>query len=242
MQFYKSATTLDMQSCISIFSAASKVLELILSLDQDFALHRDCTRYISTVTLLSLASLARILKGPFAASLDQAQGYNLIETGISFLRSCSVQKGDFAAKCATFGEKLWKSKKIFRDADGSINITLRVRNRLSGGPIHDAIKCWIGEFSEPEFNHVATGISQGIFHRFIMIVILLRSTNDDSEPAMPAGQTTQADTMLDPSSVTAVPTLATAPQAWLEDAYWGDMDLGLGVNWDLAGSYTGWTF
>jgi hypothetical protein len=171
MQFYKSVNSLDMQSCMWIFDATSDVLERLRDLDRHFDLHRVCTRSIMMVALLSLASMARVLKGPFAGGLDQANGYNLLNTGIAFLRSCSVQRGDFAAKCASFGEKMWSSKKIFRDPDGSINITLRVRNRLSGGPVHDAIKYWKEEFSGPEFMHVAPGINQGTHHRLCRFML-----------------------------------------------------------------------
>lgn len=79
--------------------------------------------------------MARTLKGLFAAYLDQASGYNLFYSGICFVRSCSTQKGDFADKCASSAEKM------FHNSDGTIDITLRVRNRLSVGPWHEALAC-----------------------------------------------------------------------------------------------------
>ncbi|KAF2030721.1 hypothetical protein EK21DRAFT_64788 [Setomelanomma holmii] len=166
MQFYKSATTLNLQSCLLIYNTASEVLEDFRDLDRDLGLHRTCTRHILTIALLGLASMTRILKGPFAESLDQARGYDLVVAGTGFLRSCSIQAGDFPAKCATFGAKMWNSKNIYRNPDGSINITLRVRNRLSGGPIHDAIRCWKQEFSGPDAMHVAPreGLGNCGFH------------------------------------------------------------------------------
>jgi hypothetical protein len=54
-----------------------------------------------------------------------------------------------------------EEREVFRDPDGSINITLRVRNRLSGGPLHDVIRCWKEEFFDPEYTHSATGIDIG---------------------------------------------------------------------------------
>ena len=161
MHFYKSAAGLDMQSCMLIFNATSSVLEQVRDLDRDYGLHRICTRFLLTVTLLSLASMARILKGPFAGYLDQVRGYNLFDTGVRFARSCSVQKADFGERCAAFAEKIWKSKKVFRNPDGSINITLRVRNRLSGGPLHDAIRCWKEEFLDLEYMYYAPGMDIG---------------------------------------------------------------------------------
>ncbi|ORY10782.1 hypothetical protein BCR34DRAFT_485124 [Clohesyomyces aquaticus] len=161
MQFYKSVTSLDMQSSVLIFNATTDILTQFRDLDREFVVHRICTRYFHSVALLSLASLARILKGPFAGALDQARGNSLIDAGISFLRSCSISKGDFGAKCASFAENLGSSNRIFREADGSVNITLRVRNRLSAGPIHDIIKYWRDELVGPEFLQAAPGINQG---------------------------------------------------------------------------------
>ena len=161
MHFYKSAATLDMQSCMVVFNATSSVLEHIRILDRDYDLHRICSRCIRTSTLLSLASMARILKGPFAGYLDQTYGCNLFETGVCFLRSSSVQKGDFGEKGAAFAERLWNSKKVFRDPDGSINITLRVRSRLSASPLHDVVKCWKEEFIDLQHRHYTPGMDIG---------------------------------------------------------------------------------
>jgi transcriptional regulatory protein LEU3 len=153
MHFYKSATTLDMQSCMLIFNATSSVLEQVRDLDRDYGLHRICSQFLLTATLLSLACIARILKGPFAGYLDQTRGYNLFESGVRFARSCSLQKGDYGERCAAIAERIWKSNKVFRDPDGSINITLRLRNRLSSGPWHDAVSCWKEEFINPDCKH-----------------------------------------------------------------------------------------
>lgn len=163
MNFYRSSTTMLSFIAISIFNAASSVLEQIRDLDRDCDLHKTCTQFLLTTTLGTLACMARILKSPFAGYLDQVRGSNLIETGVQFARSCSLQKGDFADRCAAIAEKIWKSKKVFREPDGSINITLRVRNRLSSGPWHDAVACWKEEFVNPDCAAYAPGIDAGMF-------------------------------------------------------------------------------
>jgi transcriptional regulatory protein LEU3 len=149
LHLYKSASTLDMQACILIFDCTSKVLDQVFTLDRENNLHQICTRHLQTVVILSLASIARVLKGPFASYLDQTKGSNLIENGTQFLRSCSVQKGDFVDRAASLAEQIWKNQKVFRNPDGSINITLRVRNRLSSGPLLDVIRCWSDEIVDP---------------------------------------------------------------------------------------------
>jgi transcriptional regulatory protein LEU3 len=161
MHFYKSATTLDMQSCMLIFNAVSNVLEQIADLDKNYGLRHKSTRYILTTTLLSLASMARILKGPFAGYIDQIRGYHLFDGGVRFARSCSYQKADYPERIAVFAEQIRRSNKVFRDPDGSINITLRVRNRLSGGPLHDVIRSWKEEFFDAEATHPATSMEIG---------------------------------------------------------------------------------
>ncbi|OCK75277.1 hypothetical protein K432DRAFT_386307 [Lepidopterella palustris CBS 459.81] len=222
MHFYKSATTLDMQSCMLIFNSTSSVLEQVRDLDRDYGLHRICTRFLLTVTLLSLASMARILKGPFARYLDQIRGSDLFDTGVRFVRSCSIQKEDFGEKAAACAEQIWKSKKVFRNPDGSINITLRVRNRLSGGPLHDAIRCWKEEFFDPEYMHSAPGM--------------------DIETVIPSGATAGLDATLAPSSVPngALSDFSAAQEFLQNDELWGDLGLGLSDNWDVAGSSMSW--
>jgi len=122
--------------------------------------------------------MARILKGPFAECLDQVRGYHLFDAGVHFARSCSIQKADFGERVAAFGEQIWKSKKVFRNPDGTINITLRVRNRLSGGPLHDVIRCWNEEFCDPRYMHSGHVADSGtIFaHLLFFLVTTYRLT------------------------------------------------------------------
>ncbi|KAI9706882.1 MAG: hypothetical protein M1820_004661 [Bogoriella megaspora] len=222
MHFYKSAATLDVQSCVLIFNAISNVLERIRDLDRDYNLHRICTRSLSTVASLSLASMARVLKGPFAGYLDQIGGYNLYEAGIRFLRSSSVQKGDYRERSAACAEKIWKSKKVFRNPDGSINITLRVRNRLSSGPLHDVVRCWKEEVFDHEYIHSAPGM--------------------DVETVIPSSATNESDETHAQNSVPGshLSDLSAAPELLLNDELWGDFELGLSHDWDLAGSSSNW--
>ncbi|KAI9824846.1 MAG: hypothetical protein M1819_000798 [Sarea resinae] len=243
MHFYKSATTLDVHSCALIFNATSSILEQVRDLDRDYGLHRTCTRFLLTATLLSLASMARILKGPFAGYLDQIRGYNLFETGVRFARSCSVQKGDFAEKCAASAERIWKSKKVFRDPDGSMNITLRVRNRLSCGPWHDAMRCWKEEFFDPDCVHYASdnNIGTSITHLLVRSG-KHRSANGEVETNIPSSATARPGASPVPSSVPhgALSNISAAPQFLLDDELWGDFGLGLSDNWDVAGSNMNW--
>ncbi|KAF2704755.1 hypothetical protein K504DRAFT_415923 [Pleomassaria siparia CBS 279.74] len=222
MYFYKSATTLDVQSSISIFEVTSKSLEMIRDLDKDYNLHRTCTRFLLTNTILSLSSLARILKGPFADYLDHTRGFNLFDAGVKFAQSCSVQRGDYGERGSLFADQLWKSTKAFRNPDGSINITLRVRNRLSGGPLHDVVRCWREEFTDLENMHSTSGLA-------------IEAENHSSGSA-------GLDTTLDSGSICTGTSynVSAAPELFLNNEIWGDLGLGLTDSWDMAGSSVGW--
>lgn len=155
-----------MQSCMLIFNATANVLEHIRDLDRNYDLHRVCNRFLLITIALSLASIARVIKGPFAGNIDQIHGYSLFDIGARFVRSSSVQKGDFAERIAVFADQIRKGKKVFRDPDGSTNITLRVRNRLSQGPLHDVIRCWREEFFDPVYTQSAPGMDIGAFFAY----------------------------------------------------------------------------
>jgi transcriptional regulatory protein LEU3 len=244
MHFYKSATTLDMQSCMLIFNATSSVLEQVRDLDRDYGLHRICTQFLLTATLLSLACMARILKGPFAGYLDQTRGYNLIEVGVRFARSCSLQKGDFGERCSAIAEQIWKSNKVFRDPDGSTNITLRVRNRLSSGPWHDAVGCWKEEFINPDCIHFAPGGLDigGLFSLYFLLSGKYVPANGEVENATHSSATARLDTTPAPSSIPngALSNFSPAPEFLVNDELWGDLGLGLSDNWDVTGTSMNW--
>jgi hypothetical protein len=243
MHFYKSATTLDVQSCILIFNATSIVLAQVRELDRNHGLHRICPRFLLTATLLSLSSMARILKGPFAEHLDQTHGYNLFEGGVLFARSCSVQKGDYAEKSAATAERILQSKKVFRDPDGTINITLRIRNRLSISPWHDVIQCWKEEFFDPDCTHYASGTDIGtvLNHLFVRSGMSV-SANDRIETGIPSSGSATLNVSPALSSVPtgALSNISAAPQFLLDDELWGDLGLGLSDNFDVGGSSINW--
>jgi transcriptional regulatory protein LEU3 len=233
MHFYKSATALDLQSSLLIFNVVSSVLEQVCDLDRDYGLHLVCTRYLLTAILVSLACMARILRGPFAEFLDQSRGSSLFDNVVRFIRSCSIQKADFGDRGATYAEQIWKSNKVFRNPDGSVNITLRVRNRLSCGPLHDVVRCWKEEFVDPEIMHSAPEMDIGTNSIYSSCV----EANEDAETVILSNATTAVDTTLAPRSVP-LGTISTSSELFLSDELWGD--LGFSDSWDVAGTSMNW--
>jgi transcriptional regulatory protein LEU3 len=222
-----------LQSCLLIFNVLSSVLEQVCDLGRDYDLHQVCTRYILTATLVSLASMARILKGPFAKFLDQTRGHSLLDSVVRFVRSCSVQKADFGDRGATYAEQIWKSKRVFRNPDGSVNITLRVRNRLSCGPLHDVVRCWKEEFIDPEIMHSAPEMNIGT----LLTYFLFFEANLNAETDILSNATTAINATLAPRSIPNGD-LSTSSELFLIDELWGD--LGFSDSWDVAGSSMNW--
>lgn len=148
MHFFKSSHTLDVQSCNSVFSTTVKILEFIRDREINHALSDSCTRFVFTAALMGVALMLRILKGPFATYVDQEHGSTLFLATAKFMQSYSFEKGDFSARAALLAEQLWGSEKLFKDTDGTVNIALRVRNRLSASPLHDVIVRWREEFGD----------------------------------------------------------------------------------------------
>jgi transcriptional regulatory protein LEU3 len=138
MHFYKSST-LDVQSCSRIFNTTVKMMEFIRDQEMGHVISSSCTRFVFATVLMGCTLMLRILKGPYAANVDQEQGAALLLTSRKFMQSYSVTKGDHPDRAAQVAKQIWESEKLFKDANGTVNFTLRVRNRLSAGPLHDLI-------------------------------------------------------------------------------------------------------
>lgn len=156
MHFYKSSQTFDLPSSLSVFETTARVLEQIRDLETVSRLSTICTRYIFMTAFMGITFMVRLLKGPFASYLDQARGATLFQNTLVFLQACSLEKTDLPERAATALEQIWRSEKIFKSADGSVDITLRVRNRLSASPVYDAIRWWREEFVEHR-HHIEPG-------------------------------------------------------------------------------------
>lgn len=161
MHFFKSAEALDGQCCSLIFEVTATVLENIRDLEISSKLSQYSARFHIVAALTGISLMIRILKGPFAPFVDQERGSTLYSNTIQFVRSASLEKGDLPDRIALFAEQIWSSEKLFKETDGSINITLRVRNRLSASPLYDTIQRWKEEFIN-EGDPTSHGLDRGI--------------------------------------------------------------------------------
>jgi hypothetical protein len=239
MHFYKSAKTFDIQSSIAVFEATSKILEQIQDLENDLQLSTICTRFIFMTAFLGMAFMARLLKGPFASYLDYAKGSALYQRVLLFLQSCSLEKTDLPERAATALQQVWKSEKIFKSANGSIDITLRVRNRLSASPIYDAIRWWREEFVEHrrEIEPGQPGLAAGTVHSSLgkannayTLTELLIPPVSSSSGMDENGQSSAMNNALSDFSM--------APNFVLGNGLWDDFNLA--DDWILGGPEISW--
>jgi hypothetical protein len=142
MHFFKSANTLDIQSCHSIFNATRRLFELILNQETPHALRGACSSFIVVAVSMGISSMLRLLRGPFSTFIDQELGSSLSLAMIQFLKSSSIEKGDSSDRSGTYAEQFWKSDKLFKDSSGSIDVALRVRNKLAVSSMRDMVLRW----------------------------------------------------------------------------------------------------
>ncbi|KAI9668223.1 MAG: hypothetical protein M1821_001043 [Bathelium mastoideum] len=146
MHFFKSPETLDVLTCQLIFDTSIKVSEFIQDQERSRRLSSCCPRFIVFAATLGQALMLRIIKGPFADCVDHERGYALMQIIVSFMRSAAIEQGDKASKVAMIVEQIRSANNIFKDVDGSFNIALRVKTRLSASVIHDAGIRWREKF------------------------------------------------------------------------------------------------
>jgi transcriptional regulatory protein LEU3 len=137
MHFFKSSDALEVQSWNSIFGTTVKVLEFIRNREMNHLFSGSCTRFVFTAALMRVSLMLRILKGPFGTNYDQEYGFTLLLAAAKFIQASSIEKGDYPNRFSLLAEQLVGSEKVFKDANGTVNIALRVRNRLSLSLLHD---------------------------------------------------------------------------------------------------------
>jgi hypothetical protein len=142
MHFFKAPDTLDAQSCHSIFDATTRLFELILNQETPHTLCSACPCFVTLAVLMGLSLIVRLVRSPLSTYIDQKRGSRLYLAMVEFLKSCSIERGDSPERGANLAEQLWKSDKLFKGNDGSIDITLHVRNKLASSPMGDLVLRW----------------------------------------------------------------------------------------------------
>ncbi|THY27367.1 hypothetical protein D6D01_04141 [Aureobasidium pullulans] len=107
--------------------------------------------YIASALLFASYALLRILKStiPFLSG-ETEEARTAFFLAISLTKRLSIDTNDMCSKSVTYLTQLWNSSKAFKRADGTDQLVLRARSRLSNSHVVDAIIWWREEF-DPHF-------------------------------------------------------------------------------------------
>jgi transcriptional regulatory protein LEU3 len=169
MHFFKSVNTLDIQSCHLIFDATTRLFEVILRQEKPHALSGACPSFVVAAILLGASLMLRILKSPLSTSVDHQHGAALYIEMLQFLKTSSVGKGDSSDRGGKLAEQLWKCKELFKDNNGSTDISLRVRDKLASSSSSDVILRGRVELSD---SAVTTELIRNTGRSYIMLCFL----------------------------------------------------------------------
>ncbi|GKZ24266.1 hypothetical protein AbraIFM66951_002276 [Aspergillus brasiliensis] len=148
----------------ALTTAACDTISSIQILGQSMAGFATSPTQMNYALLLASSALLRVLKGPQWATMDVDKAKSSYFTAINLAKQMSVDNFDIAAKTAMVLSQLWNSTKVFRKADGSEYLALRIRSRLVVSPVIDTVWWWREEF-DPQFHSTATSqtnIPEGI--------------------------------------------------------------------------------
>jgi hypothetical protein len=154
MNFFKS--TLSIQVCHFIFDATRKFFEITLRHRDLYESNGSCPCFLILAILMGQALMVRILKGPCATFVDQELGSKLYLEMSEFLISCSIEKGDASERGSKLAEQLFKSDKIFKDENGTVDVNLHVRDKLSSSLMADMVLRWKNLRSTSNLNNNIT--------------------------------------------------------------------------------------
>ncbi|RAK79163.1 Zn(II)2Cys6 transcription factor [Aspergillus fijiensis CBS 313.89] len=143
--------TIYTSGCLTrLATTACRTIDCIQELGQNMANLASAPMQMTYGLLLPASALLRILKCSNDTDLDIARGKKALFSAINMARHMSVDVHDTASKIAIVMNQLWNSSKVFRKADGTGFIALRIRSRLVLSPVIDTIWWWRDEF-EPQF-------------------------------------------------------------------------------------------
>lgn len=143
---YKNQTLVSSGCLPRLVATACSMIDSIQTIADQLGFIAMAPVQVSFGLLLASTSLLRILKSTASHDLDTGRARSSIFSAINLAKQMSVESTDIAAKTATILKQLWNSSKVFRKADGSEYIALRIRSRLVLSPVLDAVWWWRDEF------------------------------------------------------------------------------------------------
>ena len=140
---------LDSIKVAQLYGGASAVIRgMIFYEEKEFYLLASTT-YIFQSLYLASCTLLRFLKTSFSRHVDTSGGSSLFLSSVSLLQKMSIANDDGPAKAATVLSLLWRSERVFKRADGSERLELRIRSRSAMSLIFDCLLWCREEFLQP---------------------------------------------------------------------------------------------
>lgn len=134
------------QDIEQLYSSACFTIDSIIELDQEIQLALYGTAYMWMGMLLAIGVLLRVLKTPLANLITHNDGERTFFSGLNNLKLWSVAHDDQTDRITDALTKQWHSDKVFKFSDGSYNIALRIRTRLSMSIMYDTFWWFREEF------------------------------------------------------------------------------------------------
>lgn len=152
--------------------------------------------YIASALLFASYALLRILKSsiPFlSGETEEARTAFFIAIGLT--KRLSIDTNDMCSKSVTYLTQLWNSSKAFKRADGTDQLGLRARGRLSGSHVVDTIIWWREEF-DPHFKaqmRTLKNSALGKISKLIVVHSMLADIDTCEDLTDPSGSSAQSN-------------------------------------------------
>ncbi|THZ87905.1 hypothetical protein D6C84_01332 [Aureobasidium pullulans] len=152
--------------------------------------------YIASALLFASYALLRILKSsiPFlSGETEEARTAFFIAIGLT--KRLSIDTNDICSKSVTYLTQLWNSSKAFKRADGTDQLGLRARSRLSGSHVVDTIIWWREEF-DPHFKaqmRTLKNSALGKTSKLIVVHSMLADIDTCEDLTDPSGSSAQSN-------------------------------------------------
>lgn len=146
--FFADSRKQNLVGLTKLFAVACLLIDSVVGLDLADQMAVS-TFYLSRTLLLAAFTILKISRSEqLAAFLDLDRGEAAYFAIINMFKGMSLENDDLASRSATILAQLWRSQKIFRRPDGTLDgLSLRIRSRLAMSVIFDCLWWWREEFA-----------------------------------------------------------------------------------------------
>lgn len=137
----------DLESLTRLYSLSISTIQTASVLAQTTNLLNVCPSIIDRTLALIGFVILKLSRSPVAQHLDVSAGEQAYFVAAQLTKNISIQANDLGDRTSAIMNNLWRSQRIFRRKDGSIeSLGLRLRTRLSMSVSFDMFWYWREEF------------------------------------------------------------------------------------------------